>query len=145
MSLGQSNRSTYPYLSIGNIIESEQPKRGPCQLHDRETEKAFSGEAGVYESKPPVNLGELLRAKVATITAAAAEKVNHPSHYTKGKVECIDAIDSAVTGLEGVEAAYTANIIKYTYRWKDKGGVEDLRKARWYLDRLIAFKGVSNA
>lgn len=64
--------------------------------------------------------------------------VNHPAHYTSGGVECIDAIDSAVTGLEGYQAVYTAQVIKYVYRWKKKNGIEDLKKARWYLDRLIA-------
>ena len=66
-----------------------------------------------------------------------SENVNHPSHYKKGSVECIDAIESAVTGLEGKEAVLTGNIIKYVFRWKWKGGVEDLKKAKWYLDRLI--------
>lgn len=65
------------------------------------------------------------------------DAVNHPSHYTTGRVECIDAIDSAVTGLNGMEAVLTSQIIKYVWRWKQKGGVEDLRKAEWYLKRLI--------
>lgn len=65
------------------------------------------------------------------------DPVEHPLHYTAGSVECIDAIDSAVTGLDGYQAVYTAQIIKYVYRWKRKGGAEDLRKARWYLDRLL--------
>jgi hypothetical protein len=63
--------------------------------------------------------------------------VNHPSHYTQGAIECIDAIKEATKGLLGIEAVCTANIIKYVWRWKFKNGVEDLRKARWYLDRLI--------
>ena len=65
------------------------------------------------------------------------DNVNHPSHYTQGAIECIDAIKEAVKGLLGIEAVCTANIIKYVWRWKFKNGVEDLRKARWYLDRLI--------
>jgi len=68
----------------------------------------------------------------------AADAVNHPSHYTAGKVECIDALEAATVNLTGVEAVCTANAIKYLWRWKQKNGVEDLRKARWYLDRLIA-------
>lgn len=64
------------------------------------------------------------------------DAVNHPTHYT-GKVECIDAIESATEGLDGIEAFCTGNAIKYAWRWKKKGGVEDLEKARWYLDRLI--------
>jgi len=64
--------------------------------------------------------------------------VNHPEHYTAGKVECIDALEAATTGLEGLEAICTGNAIKYLWRWKHKNGVEDLKKARWYLNRLIA-------
>ena len=63
--------------------------------------------------------------------------VEHPPHYCAGGVECIDAIESAVTGLSGAEAVLTAQVIKYLWRWKKKNGVEDLEKARWYLDRLI--------
>lgn len=63
--------------------------------------------------------------------------VNHPPHYTQGGVECIDAIEAAL-GAEGFEAFCTGNAAKYLWRWRHKGGVEDLRKARWYLDRAIA-------
>ena len=65
------------------------------------------------------------------------DNVNHPSHYTQGAIECIDAIKEATKGLFGIEAVCTANIIKYVWRWKFKNGVEDLRKADWYLQRLI--------
>ena len=65
------------------------------------------------------------------------DTVNHPDHYTGGKVECIDAIDSAVAGLEGKPAYYTGQVIKYMWRWGRKNGLEDLRKAEWYLKRLI--------
>ena len=66
--------------------------------------------------------------------------VNHPSHYTAGKVECIDAIESAVTGLDGVEAVLTGQAIKYMWRWSKKNGVQDLEKAEWYLKRLIGLE-----
>jgi len=66
-----------------------------------------------------------------------ADNVNHPSHYTNGKVECIDALESATDGLAGIEAVCTANAIKYLWRWKYKNGIEDLKKAQWYIDRLI--------
>ncbi len=66
------------------------------------------------------------------------DTVNHPPHYTAGGVECIDALEAATVGLDGIEAVCTANAIKYLWRWKRKGGVEDLRKARWYIERLIA-------
>lgn len=65
------------------------------------------------------------------------DNVNHPQHYTQGGVECIDALAAATAGLTGIEAVCTANAIKYLWRWKHKGGVEDLRKADWYIKRLI--------
>lgn len=71
------------------------------------------------------------------VTTKTADVVNHPSHYTAGGVECIDAIAAATTGLEGIEAACTANAIKYLWRWKRKNGLEDLRKARWYINHLL--------
>jgi hypothetical protein len=64
------------------------------------------------------------------------DNVNHPKHYT-GKVECIDAIEVATEHLTGIEAVCTANAIKYLWRWKKKNGVEDLKKAQWYLNKLI--------
>ena len=65
------------------------------------------------------------------------DNVTHPSHYTQGKVECLDAIESAVTGLTGIEAVFTGHVIRYAWRWKHKNGLEDLRKALFYLQRLI--------
>ena len=64
--------------------------------------------------------------------------VNHPSHYTKGRIECIDAIDSATVGKSGIEAVCVANIIKYLYRYEEKNGLEDVKKAKWYINKLIS-------
>ena len=64
------------------------------------------------------------------------DKVNSPEHYTKGAVECIDAIKAATEGLTGFEGYCTGNAIKYIWRWKHKNGVEDLKKAHWYIKRL---------
>lgn len=66
-----------------------------------------------------------------------SDNINQPSHYTYGKIDCIDAIDSAVSGLSGFESFCTGNAIKYLWRWKLKGGVDDLRKAEWYIKKLI--------
>lgn len=64
--------------------------------------------------------------------------INHPSHYTKGRIECIDAIDSATTGKSGIEAVCVANIIKYLFRYEEKNGLEDVKKAQWYINKLIS-------
>lgn len=68
-----------------------------------------------------------------------ADNVNKPAHY-QGKIECIDAIEAAVEGLEGLEAVCTANVIKYVWRWKKKNGREDLMKAEWYLKKLLSLQ-----
>ena len=65
------------------------------------------------------------------------DMVNHPSHYTQGGIECIDCIKSATVGKVGIEAFCVGNAIKYLFRYEEKNGVEDVKKARWYIDRLI--------
>lgn len=65
------------------------------------------------------------------------DPVNHPSHYTQGGIECIEAIEAACVGLTGDEAYYIGQVIKYIWRWKHKNGLQDLEKAEWYLSRLI--------
>lgn len=64
------------------------------------------------------------------------DNVNHPQHYTRGNIECIDAVMSATAGLNGMEAFCTGNAIKYLWRWKHKNGAEDIDKAIWYLQKL---------
>ena len=66
-----------------------------------------------------------------------ADMVNHPSHYTQGDIECIDALKAATVSKTGIEAVCTANAIKYLWRYEEKNGIEDVKKARWYIDRLI--------
>ena len=65
------------------------------------------------------------------------DMVNHPSHYTQGGIECIDAITAATVGKTGIEAVCVANVVKYLWRYEEKNGLEDVKKARWYLERLI--------
>ena len=67
------------------------------------------------------------------------DMVNSPSHYKTDNVECIDAIQSA-TG-EGFEYYLQGVILKYIWRYRYKGKpIEDLKKAEWYLDRLLELK-----
>jgi hypothetical protein len=68
----------------------------------------------------------------ARTTPAAKEKVNHPQHYNQGKIEVIDAIDD--WDLDFCEG----NIVKYVTRSRHKGNrLQDLEKAKWYLDHLV--------
>lgn len=68
------------------------------------------------------------------------DSVNHPSHYiSKSGLETIDVLRSFTEGLNGIEAVCTGNALKYLCRWKHKNGVEDLRKAVWYINYLIGY------
>lgn len=67
-----------------------------------------------------------------------SDNVNHPGHYiSETGLETIDVIEAFTFDLKGLEAVCTANVIKYICRWKHKNGVEDLKKAQWYLNKLI--------
>jgi hypothetical protein len=73
-------------------------------------------------------------------TASQLERIDkpdpiNPSHYKQGGIECIEAIKAALG--EGFPDYLRGNVMKYLWRWPKKGGVDDLKKARWYLDRLI--------
>ena len=65
------------------------------------------------------------------------DMVNHPQHYTQGGIECIECIKAAVTNKVGIEAVCVANVIKYLFRYEEKNGIEDVRKAKWYIERLL--------
>ena len=67
-----------------------------------------------------------------------ADEINHPSYYNQGAIEAIDAIESACIDKPGDEAANLSHLIAYLWRYPYKGGAQSLRKARFYLDRLIA-------
>jgi len=68
-----------------------------------------------------------------------SDPVNSPVHYNQAGIECITAMEAMMEGAEvPAHAAYAwGNTFKYLWRWPYKNGVEDLRKARWYLDLLI--------
>ena len=70
------------------------------------------------------------------LEAVKPDPVNRPAHYTSGGIECIDAMQAAF-GVEAVKDFCLCNAFKYLWRHRSKNGVEDLKKCRWYLNRLI--------
>ena len=62
--------------------------------------------------------------------------VNHPPHYTKGDIECIEAIETQLTR-EEYRGYLKGKIAEYNWSEKHKGGIEDLKKAQWHLNRLV--------
>ena len=76
-----------------------------------------------------------MRRKQSQEQTEVMDMVNHPPHYNKSGVECIDAI-KAMTD-DGFQYYLQGNIMKYLWRYRYKNGVEDLKKAQWYLNELI--------
>ena len=67
--------------------------------------------------------------------APEPDPVDRPAHYNVGEVQAIDYIQQQLGS--GVKNYLEGSVLKYMHRWRYKNGVEDLRKARWFLDRLI--------
>jgi len=68
------------------------------------------------------------------------DMVNEPPHYNQAGIECIDAIQAALTP-EEFRGYCKGNNLKYTWREQYKNKTEDLRKAAWYLDKLLKVQG----
>ena len=73
----------------------------------------------------------------STIKAAGADNVNHPKHYTTGEIECIAYIEDKLTP-EEFRGYIKGNVIKYITRYRKKNGLEDVRKAVEYINRILA-------
>lgn len=69
--------------------------------------------------------------------AVTNDNINHPLRYTKGDIECIDAIKAATVGKTGIEAVDVGHIIRYLWRYEEKDGLESVKKAEWYIKHLI--------
>ena len=79
--------------------------------------------------------------KMMAEKAEMEEMVNHPKHYNESGIECIDALE-AMLG-DGFESYLQGNIAKYLWWYKYKNGLEDLKKAQWYLNKLIEVSDAS--
>lgn len=65
-----------------------------------------------------------------------SDQVNHPPHYQRDGIECIEAIEAALTP-EEFRGYCKGNVIKYTWRERYKGQDQDLAKSQWYLNRYL--------
>ena len=98
-------------------------KKKECDLQDIDQADSTVTFCAGYLGKGQVHLQE-------------PDAVNHPEHYTTGGIECIDAIRASLGGKDF--ASYCkGNVMKYIWRYRHKAGVEDLKKARVYLNWMI--------
>lgn len=77
----------------------------------------------------------LFELRVPKMVQVSEENVDKPSHYTQGNIEVIDFIEDQALDFR------IANVVKYVCRYRYKNGLEDLKKARWYLNRMIKALG----
>jgi hypothetical protein len=77
---------------------------------------------------------------VEAVKVEVGEKVNHPKHYNHGKYECIDVMVENF-GKEATQHFCLLNAFKYVWRSNYKHGVEDIKKAMWYLNKWLELEG----
>lgn len=108
---------------------------GGCPLRDIERNTCFK-EYKLYPNEIERNYNIIF----GSGETAEEDPVNHPSHYTAGGVECIDAITAALCKYKDpVDAWLAGQVIKYLWRAPLKGKYkEDIEKAQFYLNRLVA-------
>lgn len=116
--LHQIIESYYEYPECISLSEIEEGLNAIDAAHDEEI--------ALYNDAI-----EAYRAKVGN----DCDDVESPKHYT-GEIECIDAMIQT-QGIEAVKSFCICNAFKYLWRWTNKGGYNDLKKARWYLDKAI--------
>jgi hypothetical protein len=122
---------------------SSENKCGDCKHYNKKHRHCYlkSESEFIADLCPACNDYEEKRGKKQKNAASEIWKaqnhdaVNHPNHYCKGGVECLDAIKAALG--DKYEGFLAGNVLKYVYRYPDKNGVEDCKKALFYLDKLI--------
>ena len=101
-----------------------------CEVNDFPCDSCIHG--GTTEHFDPINKGE------------NPDEINHPKRYAGGKYECIDVMTD-VFGVESVRNFCKLNAFKYLWREQNKNGIEDIRKAVWYLNKYIELsEGLEN-
>lgn len=108
-----------------------------CDFDEWSDDKLAIAYDHVYKNSEARLDGSHLKNEEVKMDSGSTDMVSHPKHYTQGGIECIDALKAATVGKRGIEAVCVANVIKYLWRYEEKNGVEDVRKAKWYIERLL--------
>lgn len=130
------NCPTCPYIKVCSKMNG-----AACDMYEDLNFLIVTGIEPTIEAIPPATDDIIIQTGggnfFSPISEESNDMVNHPKHYTMGKYECIDVLEDVTKDLKGAEAICTANAIKYLWRWKQKNGIEDLKKAKWYIQHLI--------
>ena len=85
------------------------------------------------DDEPPQSLND----QYAEIEKVRQDIINSPGHYADSTIECIDAMEAMMTPEQFI-GYLRGNVFKYQWRYEKKNGIEDLKKAQWYLDKLVS-------
>lgn len=128
------SESVYNDLCKGPItVRKVTPTKGTDSIYNYTFEVLSN--AGNRYVVPCIAIDKIF--SVVDDTNTGSDSVNHPSHYNQNGMEVWDVIKAFTSNLSGAEAFYAGNVIKYVLRWDHKNGIEDLEKAKVYIDKII--------
>ena len=96
------------------------------------------------EELPFIDDEPSLNDQYAEIEKVRQDSINSPNHYADSTIECIDAMEAMMTPEQFI-GYLRGNVFKYQWRYEKKNGIEDLKKAQWYLDKLTVKVAEKNA
>lgn len=136
----EENASTINELCEVESRIAQLEGRNPLEIY-----KIVSNSEPPDDAERPYPTGNEIRQLFGCPPISGETAVDHPSHYASGGIECIDAMKAMLAGYEQAKIAtkfywhfLSGQVLKYLWRWPLKERpLQDLKKARWYLDRLI--------
>lgn len=147
--IAASLHTTTDYLLGRGVGEEAKAMKKVCkaceyrQMYAKCFDHHFSGADCIFECPyADDNAENDVEVTSEPTSSEVHEKVNHPDHY-QGKHECIDEM-VALFGVEDVKAFCRCNVYKYRFRAGKKNGEEDIRKAEWYMDKLMELEGMED-
>ena len=126
--------------TTANFEEKNKSEKKSSNYFSKEWTKVKDS---MSESRATISKDSNIPGCVTKSLEEAIDYVNRPPHYTSGKYEVIDVIKDKLS-IEQYYGFLCGNILKYMMRWQNKNGLEDLKKARWYLTKLIEEKEKDN-
>lgn len=118
-----------------NCYFCDKCKNGVCLADEKELRK-IDGDlyCDSFRAEPITTTSDN-----APILSEKTDNVNHPAHYETGRFECFDVMIET-QGKEAVLNFCVCNAFKYIYRFRNKGGDEDIKKANWYLSKYLELR-----
>jgi len=108
--------------------------------YDGESDEDYRYQLEHYISRKEPSLND----QYAEIEKVRQDIINSPGHYADSTIECIDAMEAMMTPEQFI-GYLRGNVFKYQWRYEKKNGIEDLKKAQWYLDKLTVKVAEKNA